>query len=129
MRGWDVGVRAAGLEVEARQGTRQARTERKRTSRAVLRHAHERRWEKKMPGRKRAVSAQRRGGALGKCNVMETREGAESISRKRQRQGSRVEQEVGGPGPPVLLGRPCLDLSQLRTISVNFMRVRRRGGG
>lgn len=63
MRGWDVGVRAAGLEVEARQGTRQARTERKRTSRVVLRHTHERRWEKKMPGRKRAVSAQRRGGA------------------------------------------------------------------
>lgn len=83
-------MRAAGLEVEARQGTRQARTERKRTSRAVLRHAHERRWEK-MPGRKRAVSAQRRGGAVGKCNVMETREGAESISRKRQRRGSRVE--------------------------------------
>lgn len=57
--------------------------------------------------------------------------GSRSISWKRQRQGpgGRAEQEVGGPGPPVLpggpgppvlLGRPRLDLSQLRASSVNF---------
>lgn len=73
---WDVGSRAAVVEVEGRQGSREACTERKTTSRAALRHAHERSWEKEMPGRKRAVRAQRRGGDVGKCSVMETREGA-----------------------------------------------------
>lgn len=65
----------------------------------------------------------------GKVPCHGNQRGSESISRKRQWQGSGVEQEVGGPGPPVLLGRPCFDLSQLKMISVNFMRVRRRGGG
>lgn len=58
-RGWDVGSRAAvvEVEVEGRQRSREACTERKTTSRAALRHTHERSWEKEMPGRRRAVRA------------------------------------------------------------------------
>lgn len=65
----------------------------------------------------------------GKVPCHGNRRRSTSISRKKQLQGSRVEQEVVSPGPPVLLGRAGLDLSQLRTISVNPMGVGRRGGG
>lgn len=51
----------------------------------------------------------------GKVQCHGNQRGSTSISRKRQLQGSRVEQGVGSPGPPALLGRADLDLSQLRT--------------
>lgn len=41
----------------------------------------------------------------GKVQCHGNQRGSTSISRKRQLQGSRVEQGVGSPGPPALLGR------------------------
>lgn len=62
---------------------------------------------------------------MGKRSVMETGEGACPSpgrgSGVRAGQQGGWEQERGDPGPPVLLGWPRLDLSQLRTTSsVNF---------
>lgn len=51
----------------------------------------------------------------GKVQCHGNQRGSKSISRKKQLQGSRVEQGVESPGPPALLGKAGLDLSQLRT--------------
>lgn len=115
MRGWGVGSRAAAVEVEGRQASREACTERKTTSRAALRHAHERSWGEGDAREETSCQSREERRRRGKVQCHGNQRGSTSISRKRQLQGSRVGQGVGSLGPPALLGRAGLDLSQPRT--------------
>lgn len=113
MRGWDVGSRAAVVEVEGRQRSREACTERKTTSRAALRHTHERSWEKEMPGRKRAVKSpeERRG----KVQCHGNQRGSTVHLQEEAAAGQQGGAGGGKSRPPAPRARAGHDLSQLRT--------------